>query len=64
LYGSKTLSPLGEKHRLRVFENRMLRRKFAHKIEEVTGEWRKLRHEKLHVCILQGILLGCSNPGG
>jgi hypothetical protein len=37
-----------EKHRLRVFENRVLRRIFGPKRDEVTGEWRKLRNEELH----------------
>jgi hypothetical protein len=32
----------------RVFENRMLRRMFGSKRDEVTGEWRKLRKEKLN----------------
>jgi hypothetical protein len=31
---------LREKQRLRVFENRVLRRIFGHKRDEVTGEWR------------------------
>jgi hypothetical protein len=31
-----------------VFENRVLRRIFGPKRDEVTGEWRKLRNEKLH----------------
>jgi hypothetical protein len=35
-------------HRLRVFENRVLRRIFGPKREEVTGEWRKLYNEELH----------------
>jgi hypothetical protein len=34
--------------RLRVFENRMLRRVFGPKREEVTGEWRKLHNEELN----------------
>jgi hypothetical protein len=34
--------------RLRVFENRVLRRIFGHKRDEVTGEWRKLHNEKLN----------------
>jgi hypothetical protein len=38
---------LREKHRLRVFENRVLRRIFGLKRDEVTGEWRKLRNEEL-----------------
>jgi len=32
-----------EEPRLRVFENRVLRRIFGPKRDEVTGEWRKLR---------------------
>jgi hypothetical protein len=34
--------------RLRVFENRVLRRVFEPKRDEVTGEWRKLRNEELN----------------
>jgi hypothetical protein len=30
-----------------VFENRVLRRVFGHKRDEVTGEWRKLHNEEL-----------------
>jgi len=37
-----------EKHRLRVFENRVLRRIFGPKRYEVTGEWRKLHNEELN----------------
>jgi hypothetical protein len=49
LYGCETLSlTLWEKHRLRVFENRVLRRLFGTKRDEVTGGWRKLHSEKLH----------------
>jgi hypothetical protein len=33
-----------EHNRLRVFENRVLRRIFGTKRDEVTGEWRKLRY--------------------
>jgi hypothetical protein len=39
---------LREKPRLRVFENRVLRRIFEPKRNEVTGEWRKLHNEELH----------------
>jgi hypothetical protein len=39
---------LREQHRLRVFENRVLRRIFGPKRDEVTGEWRKLHSEELH----------------
>jgi hypothetical protein len=38
---------LREEHRLRVFENRVLRRVFGPKRDEVTGEWRKLHNEEL-----------------
>jgi hypothetical protein len=49
LYGCETWSPmLTEQHRLRVFENRVLRRIFGSKSDEVTGEWRKLHSEELH----------------
>jgi hypothetical protein len=37
-----------EEHRLRVFENRVLRRMFGPKRDEVTGEWTKLNNEELH----------------
>jgi hypothetical protein len=37
-----------EEHRLRVFENRVLRRIFGPKRDEVTGEWKKLHSEELH----------------
>ena len=33
---------------MRVFENRVLRRLFGPKREEVTGEWRKLHTEELN----------------
>ena len=36
-----------EERRLRVFENRVLRRVFGPKRDEVTGEWRKLHNEEL-----------------
>jgi hypothetical protein len=39
---------LREEHRLRVFENRVLRRIFDPERDEVTGEWRKLHNEDLH----------------
>jgi hypothetical protein len=49
LYGCETLPlTLREEHRLRVFENRVLRRIFGPKRDEVTGGWRKLYNEKLH----------------
>jgi hypothetical protein len=39
---------LREEHRLRVFENRELRRIFGPKRDEATGEWRKLHSGELH----------------
>jgi hypothetical protein len=39
---------LREEHRLRVFENRVLRRIFGPKRDEVTGEWRRLHNEGLN----------------
>jgi hypothetical protein len=48
LYGCETWSlTLREEHRLRVFENRVLRRIFGPERDEVTGEWRKLHNEEL-----------------
>jgi hypothetical protein len=48
LYGFETCSPtLREEHKLRVFENRVLRRIFGPKRDEMTGEWRKLHNEEL-----------------
>ena len=48
LYGCETWSlRMGEKRRHRVFENRVLRRIFGPKRDDVTGEWRKLHKEKL-----------------
>jgi hypothetical protein len=49
LYGCETWSlTLREEQRLRVFENRVLRRIFGPKRDEVTGGWRKLHNEELH----------------
>jgi hypothetical protein len=49
LYGCETWSlTLREKHRLRVFENRVLRIIFCPKTDEVMGDWRKLHNEELH----------------
>jgi hypothetical protein len=48
LYGCETWSLTSrEEHRLRVFENRVLRRIFGPERVEVTGEWRKLHNEEL-----------------
>jgi hypothetical protein len=48
LYGCETWSlTFGEEHRLRVFENRVLRRIFGSKTEE-DGSWRKLHNDEFH----------------
>ena len=48
LNGCETWSlTLREERRLRVFENRVLRRVFGFKRDDVTGEWRKLHNEEL-----------------
>ena len=48
LYGCETWSlTLWEERGLRVFENRVLRRIFGPKRDEVSGEWRKLHNEEL-----------------
>jgi hypothetical protein len=76
LYGFETWSlTLREERRLRVFENRVLRRIFGPKREdEVTGEWRKLYNEELNdlyssptiVRVIKSRMMGgaCSAYGG
>jgi hypothetical protein len=55
LYGCETWSlTLRKEHRLRVFENRVLRRMR----DEVTGGWRKLHMRSCMVCTLHPVLLG------
>jgi hypothetical protein len=50
LYGCETLCiTLREEIRLRVFENRVLRSISGPRRDEVTGEWRKLHNEELHI---------------
>ncbi|KAJ4448776.1 hypothetical protein ANN_00167 [Periplaneta americana] len=49
LYGCETWTlTLREEHRLRVFKNKVLRKIFGAKRDEVTGEWRKLHNIELH----------------
>ena len=48
LYGCETWPlTLREEHRLRVFENRVLRRIYGSKRDGVRGQWRKLHNEEL-----------------
>jgi hypothetical protein len=59
LYGCETWSlTLREEHRLRVFENRVLRRIFWPNRDGVTGEWRRLHNEELNDCTDHHILFG------
>jgi hypothetical protein len=44
--GEKIGLTLSKEHRLRVLENRALRRIFGPKLEDVTGEWRRLHNAK------------------
>ncbi|KAJ4429548.1 hypothetical protein ANN_21717 [Periplaneta americana] len=49
LYGSETWTlTLREEQNLRVFENKVLRKIFEAKRDEVTGDWRKLHNAELH----------------
>ena len=49
LYGCETWSlTLRKEYRLRAYENRVLRRIFGPRREEVTGEWRKLHNKQLN----------------
>ena len=49
LYGCETWSlTLTEEHRLRMFENKVLRKMFGATKEEITGEWRMLHNAELH----------------
>jgi hypothetical protein len=64
LYGCETWSlTLKEEHRLRVFENRVLRRIFGPERDEVTGEWRKLHSEELHILYSSANIIRQINSG-
>ena len=57
LCGCETWSlTLREEDRLRVFENRVLRRIFGPRRDEVTWEWRKLHNEELNDLYSQSII--------
>jgi hypothetical protein len=58
LYGCETWSvTLREEHTLRVFENRVLRRICGTKRDELTGEWRKMHSEELHILYSSPIII-------
>ena len=49
LYGCETWSlALREERKLRVFENKVLRRIFGPRRDEVTGDWRRIHNEELN----------------
>ena len=59
LYGCETWSLiLSEECRLRVFEDRVLRRIFGPKRDEGTGDWRKLLNEEIMICTVHQIFFG------
>ena len=59
LYGCETWSlTLREECRLRVFENRVLRRIFGPKRDEVTGEWRRLHNKELYALYSSPNIIG------
>jgi hypothetical protein len=65
LYGCETWSlTLRGEHRLRVFENRVLRRIFGSRRDEVTGERSKLHNEMLHNSYLSPSLIRVIKFGG
>jgi len=49
VYGCEAWSvALRKEHRLKMFKNRVLRKIFGPKRDEVIGEWRRLQSEELH----------------
>jgi hypothetical protein len=64
LYGCETWSlTIREEHKLRVFENRVLRRIFGPKREEVTGKWKICTMRNFVICTHPQISLGKSRLG-
>ena len=59
LYGCETWSfTLREEYRLRVFENKVLRKIFGAKKNKITGEWRKLHNVELHALYSSPNIIG------
>jgi hypothetical protein len=64
LYGCETWSlTLREEHRLRPFENRVLRRIFGPKREELMGDWRKMHNKELHYLYSSPNIIGMIKSG-
>jgi hypothetical protein len=57
-FGIWNVMSLREEHRLRMFENRALRRIFGPKGEKVLGDWRRLHNEELHNFYASLVILG------
>jgi hypothetical protein len=58
LYGRENWPlTLREEYRLRVSENRVLRKIFGPKMEEVAGDWRRLHNEELHISYMFNYVL-------
>jgi hypothetical protein len=65
LYGSEIWSlTLREEHKLKVFENRVPRRIYGSKRDEVIGGWRKLGNEEHHKLYPRQVHLELSSKGG
>jgi hypothetical protein len=62
IYGCETrFFTLREKHRLRVYENKVLNRVFGSKDDKVTGEWRRLHNVELNDLNSSPNITGASN---
>jgi hypothetical protein len=62
--GAKLTSlTLGDKHRLRVLENRVLRKMFGPKRCEVTGQWRNYIMKSFIICTPHQMLCGYIKSG-
>ena len=62
MYGYETWSlTLREEYRLRVFKNKVLRKIFGTKKDELTGEWRKLHNAELHALYSSPNIIRCLN---
>jgi len=62
LYGCETWSlTLREERKLRMFENKVLRRIFGSRRDEVTGDWRRLHNEELNDLYSSPIIVRVKN---